>query len=62
VLLREHPLPHSDIHLLYPTRRHLSARTRVMVDAITSSFAAKDCMRAGYLERLASTLPRADIG
>jgi len=52
VLLREHPLPHSDVHLLYPTRRHLSARARVMIDAVSRSFAAKRALRAGYLTSL----------
>lgn len=51
-LLRGHPMPHSDIHLLYPSRRHLSARTRVMMDAITQSFLAKPCMRTGYAASL----------
>ena len=52
VLLPDHPLPHSEVHVLYPTRRHLSARTRVMLDAITKSFATKACMQAGYVAGL----------
>jgi len=52
-LLRDFPLPHSDVHLLYPTRRHLPARARVFIDAITGSFQEKRCLRPGYLARLA---------
>lgn len=55
-LLVDHPMPHSDIHLLYPTRRHLSARTRVMIDAITKSFSAKSCMRTGYVAGLTAPM------
>jgi DNA-binding transcriptional LysR family regulator len=51
-LLRHHPLAAGDIHLLYPTRRHVSARARVMIEAITRAFARKDSLRPGYLQRL----------
>ncbi|MBG9390605.1 LysR family transcriptional regulator [Caenimonas aquaedulcis] len=51
-LLRDYPLPGADINLLYPTRRLMPARTRVMLDAITRAFSGNASMQPGYLSRL----------
>jgi len=51
-LLPEYPLPASEIHLVYPDRRLLAKRTRVVMDAIDTAFAANARTQPGYLDSL----------
>jgi LysR family transcriptional activator of dmlA len=38
-LLEEWELPSSDIYLLFPTRQHMPARTRALIDIMLEDFA-----------------------
>jgi LysR family transcriptional regulator for bpeEF and oprC len=53
-LLPQFPLSDGEVHLVYPARRLLAKRTRILADAIETAFAGKACMQPGYLERLRS--------
>ncbi|WP_374654535.1 LysR substrate-binding domain-containing protein [Dongia sp.] len=37
-ILGEHPLPDTDLLAIYPSRRHISAKVRVMVDFLATAF------------------------
>jgi DNA-binding transcriptional LysR family regulator len=39
VLLKDWDLPNADIHVIFPTKSHLSAKTRVLVDFLLETFA-----------------------
>ena len=51
-LLPNYPLPAGGVHLVYPTRRLLAKRTRIVMDAIDTSFSSHPSMQPGYLEKL----------
>ena len=40
------------VHLVYPERRLLAKRTRILADAIDAAFSAKACMQPGHLDSL----------
>jgi LysR family transcriptional regulator, regulator for bpeEF and oprC len=54
-LLPQHPLSAGEVHLVYPERRLLTKRTRILTDAIDTAFSGKACMRPGYLNSLRKT-------
>ena len=39
-VLKEWSLPNADIYIVFPTRSHLSAKTRALVDFLLQRFAA----------------------
>ncbi|WP_082541680.1 MULTISPECIES: LysR family transcriptional regulator [unclassified Rhizobacter] len=51
-LLPHHPLPAGDVHLVYPDRRLIAKRTRLVMDAIDTAFAGDARMQPGYLDSL----------
>jgi LysR family transcriptional regulator for bpeEF and oprC len=51
-LLAQYPLPASDIHLVYPDRRLLAKRTRLVMEAIDAAFAGNARLQPGYLDAL----------
>jgi LysR family transcriptional regulator for bpeEF and oprC len=51
-LLPGHPLPAAEVHLVYPERRLLAKRTRILMDSIDTAFASNADMQPGYLDSL----------
>ena len=55
-LLPEHPIPATEIHLVYPERRLLAKRTRMFMDTIDAAFAGNASLQPGYLDGLRRAL------
>jgi DNA-binding transcriptional LysR family regulator len=57
-LLRDYPSPPTTIYVVYPSRRHLSAKVRVFTEFLTQRFAAPDWL----LTATGSSRPRRRSG
>lgn len=51
-LLPRHPLAAAGVHLVYPERRLLAKRTRLLMDTIDAAFATHPSLQPGYLDGL----------
>lgn len=56
-LLPGYPLPAAEVHLVYPERRLLAKRTRILMDAIDTAFASNADVQPGYLDSLRKADP-----